>query len=195
VSESFLLGMIKERLRMRRHEPIVDTEYIAKHEGLRLSTYKDPKGFPTIGIGHKITTETPAIMKQLFGRDFDAESVVAGKRKLSKSQAFDLFRYDIEKRVGEIQKAIPRFATYPQYLRTALLDGWFRGDLPGSPRTLELIRNGDFATASVEYVNHDEFRSSPGIARRMEKNALRMYQFSKDQYERVIQIKLEEPTK
>jgi hypothetical protein len=189
---SRLLGAVKEVLKMRTKEPIVDSQYIADHEGLKLKVYKDSRGYSTIGIGHKVVPETPKIMKRLFGEGFDTDSVLGGKRGLSETQAKKLFHYDILKRVPELQQTFPLFHSYPMYLRTAIMDGWFRGDLAGSPRTISFIRDGDFKMASLEYLNHDEYRRSQGtgVASRMEKNAARFYQFSGDKYEQIIQARL-----
>ena len=62
----------------------------------------------------------------------------------------------------------------------AILDGFFRGDMSGSPKALELIRAGKLTEAADEYLNNNEYRESValnkrgkkhGVAGRMERNA------------------------
>ena len=57
---------------------MTDAEFIAKEEGLRLEPYHDVAGFPTIGVGHKLSDEKwadlrqwPAITKAEALRQFD----------------------------------------------------------------------------------------------------------------------------
>jgi hypothetical protein len=57
-----------------------------------------------------------------------------------------------------------------------MLDGFFRGDLSGSPKTMRLINQGKWIEASREYLNHAEYRQSKidktGVYKRMDRNAL-----------------------
>ena len=57
---------------------VTTAEFIAKEEGLRLEPYHDVAGFPTIGIGHKLSDEKwadlrqwPAVTKAEALRQFD----------------------------------------------------------------------------------------------------------------------------
>jgi len=138
-------------------------EYIKQNEGVKSVMYND-RGKFSIGIGHSITpqelpyyknkTLTNAEITQLFERD------VAGKMRLIKA------------------KFGSTFDTYSDDLKIAILDGYFRGDLSGSPKTIQLLLNKKFKEAAQEYLNNAEYREAKtkksGVARRMERNAATM---------------------
>jgi len=75
----------------------------------------------------------------------------------------------------QARKAIPQFDSLPENVRIAIVNGWYRGDMGGSPKTLALINEGRWAEAADEYLDHDEYRaakaSGSGVAARMEANA------------------------
>lgn len=141
-------------------------EYIKANEGVKNQPYKDTKGFWTVGIGHLMT---PQEIKSMSGKT------------LSDQEVNDIFVRDLSSKVkmarnelGESYNALPTNA------KVAILDGFFRGDMSGSPKALELIRAGKLGEAADEYLNNREYRKSValnksgkkhGVAGRMERNA------------------------
>lgn len=113
-------------------------------------------GSDTIGYGHKIQA----------GEDFEDG--------LTDAQAVALLRQDIAKREVAIKGALPKYSTYPQYLKNAILSAWFRGDLgpKATPKTMKLMQAGNWTQASKEYLNSADYRSAlPGVKLRMSNNA------------------------
>jgi GH24 family phage-related lysozyme (muramidase) len=129
--------------------------------------YQDSKGHWTIGVGHYIA---PQRLGQFRGRT------------LSDKEIDELFESDLQKRTAVAKRLLGEdvFARLPTPTKVAVIDGVFRGDLSGSPKALELIRQGRYDEAAVEYLNHNEYRESVrlnrsgqkhGVAGRMERNA------------------------
>ena len=134
-------------------------DFIKGEEGFSATPYKLPgEKHNTIGYGH-------------YGTD------VQDDLNLTKRQANNILRNDIEIRLDEIQEAIPEFETLPMEVRKNLLGSWFRGSLGGSPKTIKLINEGKFDQAAKEFLNNDEYRTTKlkGVKKRMEAtaNALR----------------------
>tara|TARA_R100000234_G_scaffold107231_1_gene78193 strand:+ start:1564 stop:2304 length:741 start_codon:yes stop_codon:yes gene_type:complete len=74
------------------------------------------------------------------------------------------------------------FDALPKKLQNLILSSAYRGGITGSPKTIEMIKDGDFIGASAEFLNNAEYRKARqpgsdarGVAIRMEKlsNALR----------------------
>lgn len=135
-------------------------EYIKRNEGVKNSLYKDSKGFWTIGIGHLVTPDELTYYK--------------GKT-LSQGEIYSLFARDLQKKLALVKKHFPKYNSYPDDLKIAILDGYFRGDLAHSDKTRALLNAGKFKAAAKEYLNHNEYRaalaSGSGVAPRMQRNA------------------------
>jgi GH24 family phage-related lysozyme (muramidase) len=133
------------------------THVIKRNEGMRLKPYKDVNGHWTVGIGHKI------VAGEKFG-------------VITEKEALGLFRKDIKHHIKRARRLLPDFDKYPVCVRVAILDGVFRGCLGGSPRSLALIRKGEWKQAGEEYLDHAGYRKSKrlgtGVWRRMDRNAL-----------------------
>lgn len=154
-------------------------EYIAQNEGRRKTVYdpipQDGKKEPTIGIGHYLDRSDS---REVFARilpEVNYENIYNGESSLTDTQVDRLFAEDLGAYISRAKKAIPSFDEYPTYLRCAILDGFYRGDLSGSPKTLKLINSGNFADAATEYLNHSEYKNArknkkSGIITRMNKN-------------------------
>lgn len=128
-------------------------ENIAGYEGFRAEPYGDKGrlsvGYGTIGQPGQVVTEEQARQA--------AENHI---RTVVLPQA---------------RKTIPQFDSLPENVRIAIVNGWYRGDMGGSPKALALINQGRWAEAADEYLNNDEYRaakaSGSGVAARMEANA------------------------
>ena len=84
---------------------------------------------------------------------------------------------NIDERLGAIRQAIPGFDDMPFEARKHLLGSWFRGSLSGSPKTISLLNAGKFEEASKEFLNNNEYKTTPlgGVKTRMNdtSNAIR----------------------
>lgn len=143
--------------------------YISVNEGVKNQVYLDSKDLPTVGIGHLIK---PGELKKYENRVLDVAEIE------------ELFQSDLsEKEKLARSKLGKAFDEMPDELKVAVLDGFFRGDLSGSPNTLKLLKQGKYAEAADEYLDNREYRASValnksgkahGVAGRMERNAARM---------------------
>jgi len=135
-------------------------DYIKRNEGVKNKLYKDSKGYWTIGIGHLVT---PQELPYYRGKT------------LSENEIYSLFAKDLQSKLSMVKRDFPNYDSYSDDLKIAILDGYFRGDLSGSPRTRELINKGNFKAAAQEYLNNAEYRaalkSGSGVASRMQRNA------------------------
>jgi GH24 family phage-related lysozyme (muramidase) len=141
-------------------------EYIKANEGVKNKPYKDTKGFWTVGIGHLMT---PQEIKSMAGRT------------LSDQEVNDIFARDLASKAKMAKRELGKsYDTLPKEAKVAILDGFFRGDMSGSPKALELLRAGKLPEAADEYLNNKEYRESVamnkrgekhGVAGRMERNA------------------------
>jgi GH24 family phage-related lysozyme (muramidase) len=137
--------------------------YIGDNEGNKLHIYKDSKGYPTIGVGHRI----------LKGEDFSGG--------ITEEESFELFKEDVKKHYNIAKRLFPKIETYPTYLKIALLDGVFRGDHKSKYKTTKLINSGNFIEASKEHLRNNDYYESKakgdkhGVWKRMQKNADAMY--------------------
>ncbi|MDP4039674.1 MAG: hypothetical protein Q8P57_03790 [Candidatus Pacearchaeota archaeon] len=176
-------------------KPIVEAEKkdysgIARHienmEGRRTKVY-DPNNAdnfdePTIGIGHYMgrgdSKET--FREVLPGVNWD--SVYRGELELTDDEVDVLFAHDLGIYIERTRRLMPHFDSYPEYLKTTLVDMSYRGDLVGSPKTRKLMNDGDFFGAAREYLNSREYRESVngmlGIKNRMEENQRNMIRWA-----------------
>lgn len=133
---------------------------LKQDEGVFPKMYKDHYGNPTIGVGHLITPE---------------ELPYYRNRTLSQKEIMDLLNKDIDWKLSLIKKDFPQYNSYPLELQMMIANGYFRGDLSGSPRTKMLIRQGKFKQAADEYLDNVEFRREAkrksGVYKRMLHNA------------------------
>ena len=167
--------------------------YILKWEGKRNEVYdpnpRDNKYEPTIGVGHYLDRPDSRKTFEKVLPEVNYEDIYQGKSKLTDEQVKRLFNHDILEYESRARRAFSNFDSFPGYLREALVDGFYRGDLTGSPKTRKLINEGKFYDASVEYLNHSEYRSAKkngmsGVFYRMNSNSKAMKRYSEEIGER-----------
>lgn len=107
----------------------------------------------TIGFGH-------------YGEDVKEGS------SITKEDALTKLDDDINKRLPEIEKAIPNFNKLSNTLRKNIVAAWFRGTLRPGQNTVKLINEGKFKEASKEFLNHEGYRNKwkPQKERLMKQN-------------------------
>lgn len=121
--------------------PLTDLEkYIVELEGYSEEDYDDTVGVSTSGVGQT------GIFK-----DKSFPEVVAYFEELTKNY-------------------IPAYDSLNRDLQLDLVQAAYRGDLQQSPKTRRLINEGNFAAASEEFLDNDDYRKegqSQGIIDRM----------------------------
>jgi GH24 family phage-related lysozyme (muramidase) len=139
-------------------------QMLKQDEGKKSRLYKDTKGKWTIGYGHLIKSKSE--LKKYKGKT------------LSDKEINDLLDVDINSKVQIAQRLFPKFKEYSDDFKITILNGIFRGDLSGSPKTIELINKGLYKQAAKEYLDNDDYiaASKPkaqdkGVAMRMYRNA------------------------
>jgi GH24 family phage-related lysozyme (muramidase) len=138
-------------------------EYIKDNEGLKLKPYRDSKGILTIGVGHRIMPD----------EDFSSG--------IDKEQAQEIFSKDVLAKINVAERLFPKYNTYPDYVKIALLDGVFRGDHKAKYKTTKFINNGDFKAAARESIRNNDYTTSKanntGVWKRMLANSSAMLKF------------------
>ncbi|AGH57069.1 virion RNA polymerase [Vibrio phage VBP47] len=112
--------------------PLSSTERrIVELEGLADGTYADTKGIATSGVG-----QTGQFANMSF------KDTVATFEE-------------------ETRRMIPNFDSLSPKLQTELVQAAYRGDLQQSPKTRALINEGNFEGAAQEFLNNQEFQTTP----------------------------------
>ena len=160
------------------------SDYVGHWEGKKDTVYKDSAGLPTIGIGHYLNNsqEDRQLFKALFGDTVNYDKVLNGQQKLTDDQIEKLFNMDVKIKEKLASKKISNFTSLPIYVKNAVINALYRGDI--GPKTIGLINSGDWANATKEYLNHKNAKSGPSqIQRRMKTNAVAFAQYAKNKNE------------
>jgi GH24 family phage-related lysozyme (muramidase) len=158
-------------------------KYIAHSEGFRNRVYNDGRGNLTIGIGHLLKRQDAVLFRHLFGNAVDYNQVRLGKQSLTNDQVFKLFEYDLDIHLKRAKRLFPSFEKYPIYVKLALTDSVFRGDM--ARKTIQYINAGDWDRAAKEYINRYDYKNRKklgisGIGPRMERNQQAMLNYAKE---------------
>ncbi len=148
------------------------SDYISHWEGKRNKAYKDSSNLLTIGIGHYLTdtSDDRQLFKSLFGTSVDYDKILSGNQILDDNQIEKLFNVDVKIKEKLANKKISGFNSLPQYVKNAIINALYRGDL--GPKTISLMNSGDWKDVDKEYLNHRNAKSGPNqIVRRMKTNA------------------------
>lgn len=130
--------------------------------------HRSPEGgTDTIAWGHKITEAE--------------EKAGTFKNGLTAEQAEALFQKDYRDHYDEISKEVPAFEAYPDYLKEKIISETYRGLFLGSPDTIELMNEGKYGDAAIEYTRGvDEYKGTKGqgVVDRMDEliDALKQYE-------------------
>ena len=159
-------------------------KHIRAYEGFTNRMYIDPRGNPTIGIGHLLKRNDKELFQKLFGNTVNFDSVMQGKQALTDEQVEQLAKYDIDEHLQRAQRIFKEFDSYPYYLQEALLNSVYRGDT--GPKTIDMINKGEWAHVPAEYLNRRDYKNAgrlgiPGIVNRMNENAAAFAKFAFEQ--------------
>ena len=151
-------------------------EIIADFEGIKQKVYLDTRGIMTVGVGFNMQqADARAIFQRnLPGVSFD--DVLSGKTSLTKPQAIQLFQETLKDKVQTTKRLFPNYEKYPNEVKTALVNGVFRGEFKSTQKTVKYINNGEWDKVADEYLDRADYRASKpgkdgGIRKRMDYNA------------------------
>lgn len=122
-------------------------DYIKGNESCDLKVYRDTRGYPTVGWGHKVTT---------------SDNMEVGQ-EISQQHADDLFLHDIIWLMNGIRQLIPSYDTLPEDVQIAIADMGYNNGVSGLgkfKRFIAAIKKRDWITASAEIVDSDNYRSA-----------------------------------
>jgi GH24 family phage-related lysozyme (muramidase)/LysM repeat protein len=101
--------------------------------------------------------------------------------KISKADAEKLLAKGIADNEAKANRLIPKFNSYPKYVRTAILNAIYRGDL--GPATRKLINQGKWNKVAGEYLNHPNYLNPgrfKGVVKRMKSNSDAFKQYASE---------------
>jgi len=133
--------------------------------GKKVDKGQSPSGTLTIGYG---TTK-------------DVHPTMTPGEKISEKKAVDFLKKGIRDNENIVRDLVKKYDTYPRYVRVALLNAKYRGDL--GPKTIELINQGKWNQVSKEYLNHPNFKTPgkyKGVVKRMQSNADAFDKYAKE---------------
>jgi hypothetical protein len=140
-------------------------DYIRYHEisdiGIRNNSYADSKGYATIGIGHLILKDEVGPGK-LFTPDEISYRTIKGERRrvitISDEKAERIFDKDFNSKVAMATSKynFPRLLKYPEKLQTAILDGFFRGDISSRQRAGQNEARANIKTAMELFFKYED---------------------------------------
>lgn len=135
--------------------------------GGRYYAYPDsgPDQYLTIGIGHLIDPRKPESLRftkqqlESIGLDhIDVTALSKGEIGLTEDEMRQLFVADIRAKRRIADDEFPELYLYPTYVQAAIIDGFFWGMLPKSPKTIQLIKEGKFKEAGEEFLDNSSYR-------------------------------------
>ena len=122
-------------------------------------------------------------------------NVIFGLKSITPQQEDKLLDLDIKDKTAIAKEEFtPKvWEKLPSIVQSAVLNGYFRGGLSGSPDAIKKMKAGKWKEAAIEYLDHGGYRRSLkgekkrgrgglplGIAGRMERNAAIFYLFGKN---------------
>ena len=128
-----------------------DKDLIIQAEGLRLCTYKDTVGVPTICYGFNLKVSEARAAVQSVGGNYDA--VMAGGC-LSQTQCSQLLEKDLPKARAD-QRAIYGTLSCPcaNNVTVDMVYNLGKAGLSGFTKTNSLLKSGQYKAASIEMQN------------------------------------------
>ena len=121
-------------------------DYIKQNEACDLKVYRDTRGYPTVGWGHKVVI---------------SDGWQVGD-EITKEQADDLFLHDIVWLMSGIRQLLPKYDTLPENVQIVIADMAYNNGIAGLSkfkRFLAAIKDGDWNKASLEIIDSDNYRS------------------------------------
>ena len=131
-------------------------------EGKKRKVGNDKKkrgGKKTVGIGFNMEQpDARKIWKKVLP-DVPFDDVLSGKRGLEDKEIEKLFQHTLKIKTAEAKRLFPKYDTYPDDVKIALLNGVFRGDFEKGHNTVKLINKGEWSKVGDEYLNRKDFKN------------------------------------
>lgn len=92
--------------------------------------------------------------------------------KISAAKAEQLLTKGIAEHETKARRLVPKYDSYPAYVREAILNAIYRGDL--GPKTISAINSGEWSKVSKLYLQHPNYTNPgkfTGVVKRMKSNA------------------------
>jgi len=152
-------------------------EYVKGMEGfipspIVVEKHKD-KAHRTVGYGHYLDSSSES--KLSFSTAFPDKTYdyfASGVGQLTEEEAGLLFKEDFKRYVDRAKRLTPELDSYSPELQVQILSATYRGSWGDSPKTRQLLKEGKFDEAALEFINRDEYRNAednnlPGLIPRM----------------------------
>ena len=72
------------------------------------------------------------------------------------------FQQRVQDRMKFMERTFPNFGNLPFDVRDSMVSSNYRGSLPGSPKTIKLIQQGNFMEAGEEFLRNQEYIDAEG---------------------------------
>ncbi len=148
--------------------------------------YPDTRGRMTIGIGFNLQADnslTTRLLKTFGYNDKDIHQIILGQKSITPQQALQLSKNSINYQLSKVKQKLPHFSNYPDYVQSAIISAFYRGDLGN--KTIELINSGKWDSVSSQYLHHKNYNPAKdgkkgtikgdfnrGVTGRMQRNAI-----------------------
>ena len=120
-------------------------ESIKESEGIRLEVYNDSAGYPTIGIGHLLTTNEKAVGIVKIGTDFADYS-----RGITEKEAFELLSQDVRYAVDAVNRLVKVGITQCQFDALVSLAFNIGTGAFGNSTLLRRLNTGEYSSVPFE---------------------------------------------
>lgn len=137
-------------------------QVLTRHEGFRANPYTDSVGVLTVGIGFNL--ERPNAGALLAAQGINIQDVVAGRRPLSKAEAWNLAAADVNAAAADAARIFPNFGSLPAGVQEVLVNMAFNlggPKLSKFVRLKEAVAAGDFPRAA-EYMMQSKWATQVG---------------------------------
>lgn len=101
--------------------------------------------------------------------------------KISPQKAEQLLTKGIVEHEAKARRLVPKYDTYPTYVREAILNAIYRGDL--GPKTIATINKGQWDSVAEMYLQHPNYTNPgkfTGVVKRMKSNADAFARYAKE---------------
>jgi GH24 family phage-related lysozyme (muramidase) len=130
-----------------------------QNEGIRLSTYRDTEGNPTVGYGFNFNSGIASKVWRDAGLDKDMAAVKQGREALSQDEALKLFQASYKIAQNDAKAYYPEFDDLSPAQQSALMDMSYQMGLPNLQKFKKLkaaLRKGN-KNAIVESIRTSEY--------------------------------------
>jgi GH24 family phage-related lysozyme (muramidase) len=149
--------------------------------------YLDTKGIKTVGVGFNMQQRNArkTFEKYIPNSEVSFKDVFSGKKEITPKQARNLFKGTLADKVKTTKNLFPQYDNYPKAVKTALVNGVFRGEFKSSQNTVKHINSGQWDKVAKEYLDRRDYRNSKpghnyGIKKRMDFNAAIFREYAKE---------------